>query len=263
VTETSPLPAVLSADTARHRLDEIEVEIKKAEMATAFVIGGFLAEARDINSRAGYRGGFEGWCKDKLGYSVPTAYRIIQVFENYGDQSLIYERLSQNALLEMVSAPADLKQQIEGEVAAGKTFTAAEVKAIKLEYERQNQREIEAKVTDLTTEAERLRALVDQSATDQSIAEDERDAASKQLEKAERERDRTKAELDKLKKKLKSDAETKEPPPPAVPPAPVSALTHLLDLVVLELMPLRAGHIEDRLKELTDELRRRMETSST
>lgn len=255
MTDTLPTVVLPTAGQATRRLYDIPVEIRRHALSAAFAVGSLLAEARDLHKYAGYRGGFRAWCKDNLDFTERQADRFILVFETYGEKSDIYVGHSMNALIELSSAPASVSQEIEAAITeTGKTFTAAEIKQIKTEHAQSIKKavdfatgEAEGKLREATAEIERLRLLVDESATGQSVAEKDKAEIGKRLKKAED----AKAKAVEALAKLKAEAKATQPK--------LDPLDAAIDRLIVLLLPYQfPEEAEDKILDVADRMRRRM-----
>jgi hypothetical protein len=97
---------------------------------TALTIGKELAAARE-ELRHNKKGGFEGWCETQAGISRSNAYRMIAMYEGFGNYPNVEQLgIPETALAYLASAPKETRDKVVEQAKAGDIITVEQAKAI-------------------------------------------------------------------------------------------------------------------------------------
>ncbi|NEU14634.1 DUF3102 domain-containing protein [Methylobacterium sp. BTF04] len=91
---------------AGDRLEEIAVEIETIQGVALLKIGERLSEARDIFKYDRNEGGFTGWIDARLKFGSSTAYKLIDVFTAFGNESFHKMETLPKSVLYALAAPS-------------------------------------------------------------------------------------------------------------------------------------------------------------
>lgn len=152
---------------AEERLEAIARDIEAVQASAVLRVGERLHAARELFRYKRDEGGFTGWVERRLSFSERTAYRLVEVYEKLGSESLpIWQTLPRSVLYELAapSTPDAVREEVQERVEAGETVTAAEVKRLKKKLEEETKKAEAAKLKALQIEG-RLVGLEEQRDT--------------------------------------------------------------------------------------------------
>lgn len=118
------------------RLEEIAVEIETIQGVALLKIGERLCEARDLFRYNRREGGFDGWIDSRLKVGRSTAYKLIDVFQAFGSESVHkVDGLSKSVLYALAapSTPDSVREEAMRRVEAGETVSLETVANLKRE----------------------------------------------------------------------------------------------------------------------------------
>ena len=92
--------------SAGDRLEEIATEIETIQGVALLKIGERLSEAREIFKYDRNEGGFTGWIDSRLTFGSSTAYKLIDVFTAFGNESFHKMETLPKSVLYALAAPS-------------------------------------------------------------------------------------------------------------------------------------------------------------
>jgi hypothetical protein len=119
--------------TVKFDIDELETlaqEIEQLTFESGLQIGKRLARGREIFRYRRDLGGFTGWVEKRLGYSVASAYRLLNLHERFAESFSRWKTLEVTALYALAApgCPEEAIEKIAGRIDAGEKPTIAEVR---------------------------------------------------------------------------------------------------------------------------------------
>ena len=115
------------------RLEAIAIEIECVQTTAILRVAKLVAEAREIFLYNRDEGGFTGWIERRLNMSQRTAYNLLDVHKQFGDQSLQLLQTLPRKILYLIareSTPEEARREVIERAENGEHFTEAQVKEI-------------------------------------------------------------------------------------------------------------------------------------
>jgi hypothetical protein len=111
------------------QLEKLAREIEQLHAKASLQIAQRLAQARDLFRYRRDEGGFTGWVQNRLGYSVATAYRLVNLYQRFGESFSQWQTLPITALYALAApgTPEETVAEIAGRIEAGDQPSCVEV----------------------------------------------------------------------------------------------------------------------------------------
>jgi hypothetical protein len=155
------------------RLEAIAIEIECVQTTAILRVAKLVEEAREMFLYNRDEGGFTGWIEQRLNMSQRTAYNLLDVHKQFGDQSLQLLQTLPRKILYLIareSTPEEARREVIERAENGEHFTEAQVKEIVDEAVR---KAVEERLKSAREEADRreekVRAEYDGLATPEAI----------------------------------------------------------------------------------------------
>ena len=168
-------------------LEAIALDIESVQTTSILRIAKLVAEAREMFLYNRDEGGFTGWIEQRLNMSQRTAYNLLDVHEQFGDQSLQLLQTLPRKVLYLIareSTPEEARNEVIERAENGEHFTEAQVKEIVDEAVRKAlEEQLKSAREEADRREEKVRAEYADLATPEAI-QTEVDKATAPLKKA-------------------------------------------------------------------------------
>lgn len=124
---------IQSIEAPDERLEAIAQAIESLQRSALMQIAERLAEAQEIFRYRRDEGGFGGWVESRLPFSRHTAYNLMKVREQFGEESVeLFDRLAPTVLYALAapSTPENVRSRVIEHAEAGERVTVKQVKEL-------------------------------------------------------------------------------------------------------------------------------------